>query len=469
MRQLFRVLIPLILFISVNNIHSINARDGKAYHDKGKIIDTVRCIANSKYSYALYLPANYSENTRWPIIYIFDPGAKGKLALSGFVPAAEKYGYIAVCSNNSKNSLSGSELSEALNNLFIDTEARFSIDSGRIYTSGFSGGSRVAAMIALNNESISGVIACGAGFPGYADFKNIPSFDYFGLVGNRDMNYMEMCDLEKKLDNMGRPVELRIFNGGHTWPSSDLLEEAVEWMELKAMKKGIKKNNPDFINTMFGKYNQKAVSLSEQGKFLESVCQYRYITKDFPDHKPITKIKAKLDSLLLTKDYEKSLKTWNKNRSFELETQSTLIEDFNVRVRTEELSDSNRNWWNGQIKMLKVMETSKDTNKQAIASRVLMLLNIMCYETGRNYSGLKRFNAASICYQLASIVDPENKNNYFLLARTYSLNGETDEALRSLEKAIKAGYNNRQSIEKDSAFMPLQNEKRFRAVMLQLK
>jgi tetratricopeptide (TPR) repeat protein len=469
MRHLLRVLIPLILFISVNNIHCINARDGKAYHDKGKIVDTVRCSANSKYSYALYLPTNYSEDAKWPIIYIFDPGAKGKLALSGFVPAAEKYGYIAVCSNNSRNSLSGAELEEAINYLFNDTEDKFSIDPRRVYTSGFSGGSRVASLVALNSKFISGVIGCGAGFPNSADFKNITSFDYFGLVGNRDMNYLEMYDLEKKLDNLGMSVELRIFNGGHTWPSPDLLEEAIEWMELKAMYKGIKNKNPDLINTLFGKYNKKAVSLSEQGKLLESVYYYKDIIKDFPDHIGITKIKSKRDSLLLTKDYVKSLKTWDKNRSWELEIQSTLVEDFNVRVKTEELSDSIRIWWTSQIKMLKVMETSKDSSKQAIASRVLMLLNIMCYETGRNYSGLKRFKAAAICYQLASIVDPENKNNYFLLARIYSLNGETDEALRSLEKAIKAGYNNRQSIEKDSAFIPLKNEKRFRSVMMQLK
>ena len=157
----------------------------------------------------------------------------------------------------------------------------------------------------------------------------------------------------------------------------------------------------------------------------------------------------------MTKSYAKSLKTWNNNRSWEIEIQSTLLEDFNIRVRSEVLPDSVRNWWAGQIKMLKLMETSKDTNKQVIASRVLMLLNILCYETGRNYSGLKRYRGALICYQLASIVQPDNKNYYFLLARTYSLNGETYEALRSLEKAIKAGYNNRKTIEKDSAFITL--------------
>jgi len=171
----------------------------------------------------------------------------------------------------------------------------------------------------------------------------------------------------------------------------------------------------------------------------------------------------------LTKSYAKSLKTWNNNRSWEIEIQNTLLEDFNTRVKNEELSDSIRNWWTRQIKMLKFMETSKDTNKQVIASRVLMLLNILCYETGRNYSNLKRFKAASICYQIASIVQPENKNSYLLLARTYSLNGDREEALKSLDKAIKAGYSNRKTIEQDSVFMTLKNEKLFKEMMTKLK
>lgn len=463
MRDLSKATLLLTILLSAD-IHGINVRDENTYLEKGKINDSVRC-RNTKYSYALYLPSKYSDKSRWPVIYIFDPAARGKLAVSLFMPAAEKFGFIAVCSNNSKNGMAEAELEEVINNLFGDTETRFSIDTSRIYTAGFSGGSRVASLIALNGKFISGVIACGAGFPNYADFKNIPSFNYFGIVGNRDMNYIEMCDLEKEMDNLGMSVELRIFNGGHTWPSPDVLEEAIQWMELKAMNKGVRKKNSGFTDDLYARYYKKATSFSEQGKLIESVCYYRYMTKDFPDHIGISKIKTKLDSLLVTKSYTNSLKTWNNNRSSELKIQTTLLEDFNMRVKREELSDSIRHWWAGQIKMLKSMETSKDTNKQVIASRVLMLLNIVCYETGRNYSNLKRYRVASVCYQIASIVQPENKNNYFLLARTYSLNGETNEALRSLEQAIKAGYDNKKTIEQDSAFKRLKNEKRYREIM----
>jgi tetratricopeptide (TPR) repeat protein len=467
MKKLFKISFFIIAFLSFN-VHLMNGIDKKENIEKGKIIDTVRC-KDPRYTYALYLPSKYSDAAKWPVIYIFDPSARGKLAVTLFMPAAEKFGYIVVCSNNSKNAMDGVELEKVINYLFSDTEARFSIDANRIYTAGFSGGSRVAAMVALNTKFISGVIGCGAGLPNYAGLKNIPSFDYFGLVGDRDMNYIEMCDLEKELDKLGMSVELRIFNGGHIWPSPDLLEEAIEWMELKAIYKGTRKKDSGFTDELFGRYYKKATSLSEQGKFIESVRYYKYLAKDFPNHSGISKIRTKLDSLLLTKNYAKSFKIWNNNRSWEIEIQDTLLEDFNTRVANEELPDSIRNWWTRKIKMLKFMETSKDTNKQVIASRVLMLLNILCYETGRNYSNQKRFKAALICYQLESIIQPENKDNYFLLARTYSLNGERDEALKSLDKAIKAGYNNRKTIEQDSVFMTLKNEKLFKEIITKLK
>lgn len=458
-----------VFFLLFVNIQCLNAQNPNEVYGTGKIIDTVKCQSNPIYSYALYLPVNYSKNVKWPIIYVFDPGARGSLGLSCFMPAAEKYGYIAVCSNNSKNFLSGPELKVVVNNLFQDTELRFSIDPGRIYTSGFSGGSRVASMIALNNEKISGVIACGAGFPTYAGFSNIPSFDYFGLIGNRDMNYLELCDLEMQLDSLGVTSELRIFNGGHNWPSSDLIMEAVEWLDLKAMQNGGKNGNPEFVNSLFRKYEERAALLSAQGNMTESVRIYNYITKDFPDESTRIKLKAKIDSLRMTKDFIKSLKSRNKDWSWELEKQNSLLTDLDLRARSEQLPDSIRNWWTVKIKVLRSMEKGKDSSKQEIASRVLMLINVACYETGRNNFNLKRFRAASICYQLASIVDPENKNIHFMLARIYALNNETGESFRSLEKAIKLGYNNRQSIEKDTVFMKLKNEKKYREIINQIR
>jgi predicted esterase len=458
----------LVLFLSINLQH-IYSTTGRENQEKGIIIDTVRCKTNPKFSYALYLPTNYSGTGKWPVIFVFDPSARGRVGVSGFVQAAEKLGFIIVCSNNSRNQLPGDELSQAIDCLFQDVEGRYSIDIHRIYTSGFSGGSRVASMVALQNKIISGVIGCGAGLPGENSFRNVPSFSYIGLVGNRDMNYIEMCDLEKKMHGLGMNIELRIFDGGHSWPSADLLQEAVEWMDLQAMNRGTRTRDPEFVNAQFEKYRNKAGFLLKNRKLIEAAQAFEYLIKDFPDHNASDKLNETLDSLKKSSGYNKAVRSWNKNRAWELEIQNNLISRVLTQVRAESFPDSIRNSVSAQIKVLGSIESNRDTNKCLIASRVLMLLNSICFETGRNYIDLKKFKAALICFQVESMIEPKNNALQFLMAKVYALDNDKENSLQSLEKAIKLGYTNKKSIESDPVFLPLKDQKKFREILMKLK
>jgi chorismate mutase len=49
------------------------------------------------------------------------------------------------------------------------------------------------------------------------------------------------------------PHHLTIFAGGHVWLSSDLAIEAVEWIELQAMTKGLKPRDDKTIDQIFAK------------------------------------------------------------------------------------------------------------------------------------------------------------------------------------------------------------------------
>jgi len=60
----------------------------------GKVIERVVCLKDASQSYALYLPPDYAPDRRWPVVYAFDPGARGLRPVERFKDAAEKYGYI---------------------------------------------------------------------------------------------------------------------------------------------------------------------------------------------------------------------------------------------------------------------------------------------------------------------------------------------------------------------------------------
>ena len=132
-----------------------------------------------------------------------------------------------------------------------DVEERFTVDQRRIYAAGFSGGSRFAMAFAVKEKRISGVIGCGAGLPN--DRNYLPSensgFLYYGLAGNRDMNYLEMHDLPDFFSNQTRVISyLRTFSGGHQWPGPDLITEAVEWLILQTMNRKIIPADQTFLS-----------------------------------------------------------------------------------------------------------------------------------------------------------------------------------------------------------------------------
>ena len=69
----------------------------------GIVLPDVHSIAQPEQTYALYLPSNYSAEHSWPIVYAFDPGARGNNPVELMRAGAQKYGYIIVGSNNSRN------------------------------------------------------------------------------------------------------------------------------------------------------------------------------------------------------------------------------------------------------------------------------------------------------------------------------------------------------------------------------
>ena len=191
--------------------------------EKGVIIDTVWCLQQPAETYALYLPSYYSKEKKWPVVYIFEPAARGNLPLKHFREGAEKYGYILVASNNAKNG-PWDPIFNAADALFLDTFERFEIDTGRVYTSGFSGGSRAALAVAVITKKVQGVIACGAGFPTVPSYKptSVDKFVYIGLVGNKDMNYSEHHDVQQTLNNLKSKTIYKV------WPYVETVVGSVE-------------------------------------------------------------------------------------------------------------------------------------------------------------------------------------------------------------------------------------------------
>ena len=223
---------------------------------QGEIIEKVTCIANPEQSYALFLPPGYTPEKKWPILYAFDPLARGAVPVKLFQDAAKEFGFILVGSNNSRN---GIDLNAIVEALWSDTHQRFAIDERRVYTTGFSGGARVASAIALSYRgAVAGVIAASGG--PRPNFNPLPTkqFAFFGTAGTEDFNFPEMQQLKRRMDEVGVTNRLVVFEGGHEWPPAEICGEAISWMEVQAMKSGTRAKDNELIDRLLAAKSRTA-------------------------------------------------------------------------------------------------------------------------------------------------------------------------------------------------------------------
>ena len=146
------------------------------------------------------------------------------------------------------------------------------IDEKRVYLAGMSGGSRVALEIGLRTgKGIAGVLASSAGF--MDDKRTSAPFPIFGSAGTEDFNYLEMRRLDRTLTS---PHRLAVFEGGHVWLPEETATWGVEWLELQAMKSGLKKRDDREIEDIFRKRSELA-----QGNSLDALIAALDMVADF--------------------------------------------------------------------------------------------------------------------------------------------------------------------------------------------
>ena len=267
----------------------------------GQVVPDVVCAADSTQSYALYLPRDYNADRAWPVIFAFDPGGRGRVPVERYQAAAARYGFIVAGSNNSRNG--SAENARAVVAMTGDVLSRFRADEHRLYLAGMSGGSRVALGVALGSpkDHVAGVIASSAGYPD-GKLRKTLAFPIFATAGAEDFNHLEMRQLDRALTS---PHRLAVFEGGHVWLSSELAIDAVEWMELQAMKSGLKPRDDREIDQIFAK-RQAAVDAAKVDK--DTFLALQAIADDFDRLKDVRAIAVRAAELGRDKNVRAALK-----------------------------------------------------------------------------------------------------------------------------------------------------------------
>jgi len=432
----------------------------------GTVHGSVTVTADPTNSYALYLPSAYSPAKRWPLLLVFDPFARGEVSVKLFHEAAEKYGFIVVGSNNSRNF---QDPSAAIRMLWADVKQRYAIDPRRIYTAGLSGGARVASSVALACKNcIAGVIANGAGLPNGATTPGPEVADWFLVAGTTDFNYPEMLHLKEALDARNAASRFVVYDGEHNWMPKDFAERAIAWLQLRAMVKGLAPVDKEFIGRQFESRLAEAASAQKAGDILAATRDYREIAQDFSTFRDVKEQDALAKSLAASEEFRKAAK----NEKAALDLQDEVARKAGNLVAGISERPDDRAAFVSQLQSAanevnrEQHGTSDPARKQAI-ERGLASAFSFAVESGQQAMLKKDYLAAKDMFQAGEIILPESAWASYLVATAAAELGEKKQAIQELKKALEKGMTNPKSLD-DAAFDRIRSDEGFKEISAKL-
>ena len=429
---------------------------------KGVILDSIWIDHKPGESFSLYLPTQYEDEKVAPAIFIFEPMARGKVGIQPFIKTAEQYGFILICSNDSKNGPYDVNYDVA-NNLFPKVFSMLQIDQKRVYTAGFSGGARLAASIAIQSNKIAGVVSCGAGFN--LKSRGLPStqtFSYACIMGDEDMNYNELQFTESYLKKTQMPFELFISGINHKWPSQDQVLLAFDWIQLEAYKKLLIKKDGSEIKRIYYKFYLQAINHENDDNLISAGNSFQRILRNFERHFNLDSIHDRYKSLSQSKQYKSQVKKKEKL----LAAEAILTDEIWLKFDKDlERKKYTLNWWENRINKLKKKQDSSDKQELKMYKRLRYKIFAHAIETARYDSTIKTKQQSMFCYDICILVYPTYALSYYMQMK-YALElGDQNKSLDYLEKLLASGYDKTEVILDINVLEFLQDTDRFKELM----
>jgi poly(3-hydroxybutyrate) depolymerase len=457
-----KVLIIAVLLTACNQNNTENTKQSSNEKDSivapipqnefeiGSITHGVKCRSNSEFSYDLYLPKQYDLHKKFPVIVCLDPQGNGKKPLDLYKKLADKYGYILLGSNNSKNGNTWEHSEQIVESLLTEVRSKYASNPERIYLMGFSGGARIANAITIKNGAIRGAICCGAAVPAQGGYPLRSNYTLAVIIGNRDFNYVETKKYTM-IDLAGYQILNTVitFDGKHEWCPESIMDEAFWWQELNEMKSDLANSKKDSAQERYTLEENKLKLLMEQKEYYQAFLQCKKTINFYNGLANLNYCFEMYKTLKTNQDVDKGLREeetiWSKEES-------------RKQLYTKALSKENMNWWNNQIADLnKKINSSKQKGEANMCARVLEYLSVVMYSQTVGLIAARQLEQAENAARLYLLIDPTNKEANYFWAEMMAAKSKNAEALQALNTAVKLGFDDTDRIKSDVFFKSLSN------------
>ena len=410
----------------------------------GKVIKQVFCKTNAAQSYALYIPAGGNSETL-PVVYFFDPHGDGAFPLDKYKTLADTYNFILIGSNNSKNGNDWPTVDHIWNALFDDSQKRLKINTGRIYTCGFSGGAKVAGYVALAHNEVKGVIANGAGLPDATGAGNF-NFSFTAIAGEGDLNMTDLVAITASLDKTQTRHRIIFFDGKHEWAPENTMNIAFAGLQFDAMYEKLIPGDDAFINNYIAGSKKRIDTYLKAGNYIKAE---RECTLSI-------NLLGKLTNNVNWFKEKDALFKSNAVYQKQSQTQQNLLvaEQNQKTLYMQQFQQGDMNYWMKTITGLQTKARAQ-TAEGAMYQRLLAYLSLAFYSISNQFVTGNRNKEAEYFVTLYKMVDATNSEAWYFSAILDARNNNAKATENDLLKAIACGFTDKNRLRQQPEFQNL--------------
>lgn len=429
-------------------------------------------ILDPSQTYAVYLPSDYHPGRNWPLLVAMDPRGRAEVPTVLFRPAAERFGYIIISSYDTRSDVDYDPNTPAVNAMLNDAAQLFAVDRSRIYFTGFSGTARTGWVFAFQVPAgAGGLIGFGGGLPTrFTPPEEVP-FPFFGAAGTLDFNYDEMAELDRTLEDLGARHRFLPFEGDHDWGDEATCWAALEWMELQAMRSGLRERDDRLLGDLLEDRLEVASGLQSDGDLHAAFRAYEAIVADFEglrDTSRAQQLAAALresDSVRETIELVDELQERNRNYTDRLARFFNQVRSGQPAPRPERalrglgIPDLQRRAQNNERRL-----------EAEAAQRLLEKIYVNAAFYGpRDLMGRGEHSRALVLLEIAESIKPEHYQVHINLARVHAQLGDTDAAMEALLHVEQLMELEASWLEGDPYLEPIQTLPEFQELLERLR
>ncbi len=461
----------------------------------GQVVDSIACLHDAGQRYAFYLPSTYHADRLWPILYAFHAGARGRVPVELFREPAERFGYVVVGSNNSRNGPQA-PIVAAVEAIWRDTHARLALDPKRIYATGMSGGTFPAALVATAHGA--GIIACGGATQPDPSTNEAPQFAWLGIAGDADFNLVPTRDVVRAFASRGCTARFLTFDGGHSWPPKDVAARAIEWLEVVGMRDGLRPRDAALVDSYLATGVARAQEALAQGQVGNASTEYAALGWELRGLTDVSAIEREASRLHDTREAERERKRDARQTADEVARSQRLFALLAQLERPERLAlpmavqaptpadvadpseartsfdvkatdDGLRRELLAEIGSLKHDYDSKERDRRLRARRIIEGFHVGMQQRGRDNLTKGDPEPARIAFELCLEILPDNAGTLYELARAQAACGRRKAALAGLRRAVAKGFAGLTRLDEDPEWTALRSGEEYRAIVTQLR